>query len=124
MIFVIMTDGMENSSHEFTKSQVKEMIQEQQSKYNWHFTFLGSRSGRVCRSSGNRYRRRLRGPVLKRKGRFGLPRYLVESQSDAKTGNGRRNRSQRIYRSRTQRDEIVSVCQVGINLLTVPDQPF
>ncbi len=42
VIFVIMTDGLENSSREFTKSQIKEMIQEQQSKYNWHFTFLGA----------------------------------------------------------------------------------
>ncbi len=30
VIFVIMTDGMENSSKEFTKSQIKEMIEEQQ----------------------------------------------------------------------------------------------
>ena len=42
VIFVIMTDGLENSSREFTKSQVKEMIEEQQNKYNWHFTFLGA----------------------------------------------------------------------------------
>jgi Mg-chelatase subunit ChlD len=42
VIFVIMTDGQENSSREFTKIQVKEMIQDQQAKYGWHFTFLGA----------------------------------------------------------------------------------
>lgn len=42
VVFVIMTDGLENSSHEFTSSQVKEMIEEQQTKYSWHFTFLGA----------------------------------------------------------------------------------
>jgi hypothetical protein len=42
VIFVIMTDGRENSSREFTNSQVKKMIEIQQTKYNWHFTFLGA----------------------------------------------------------------------------------
>ncbi|MGW8268116.1 MAG: vWA domain-containing protein [Longimicrobiales bacterium] len=42
VIFVITTDGLENSSREFTKAQIKEMIQHQQEKYDWHFTFLGA----------------------------------------------------------------------------------
>lgn len=42
VIFVVMTDGHENSSVEFTKAQVKEMIERQQNVYNWHFTFLGA----------------------------------------------------------------------------------
>jgi len=42
VIFVIMTDGLENSSVEFTKPQLKEMIQRQQNQYSWHFTFLGA----------------------------------------------------------------------------------
>ena len=42
VIFVITTDGLENSSKEFTKAQIKEMIEHQQSKYGWHFTFLGA----------------------------------------------------------------------------------
>ena len=42
VIFVITTDGHENSSVEFTKSQIKGMIEHQQSKYGWHFTFLGA----------------------------------------------------------------------------------
>jgi hypothetical protein len=42
VIFVIVTDGQENSSKEFTKARIKEMIDEQQKKYNWQFTFLGA----------------------------------------------------------------------------------
>jgi Mg-chelatase subunit ChlD len=42
VIFVVMTDGQENSSHEFTKDQIKQMITHQQDKYGWHFTFLGA----------------------------------------------------------------------------------
>ena len=52
VIFVIMTDGLENSSREFTKSQVKEMIQEQQEKYNWHFTFLGADQDAFAEAGG------------------------------------------------------------------------
>ena len=42
VIFVVMTDGQENSSHEFSKAKIKEMTQLQQEKYGWHFTFLGA----------------------------------------------------------------------------------
>ena len=42
VVFVVMTDGEENSSKEFSKAQIKQMIQHQQEKYQWHFTFLGA----------------------------------------------------------------------------------
>lgn len=42
VVFVVMTDGRENASREFTKEGIKQMIQHQQEKYNWHFTFLGA----------------------------------------------------------------------------------
>lgn len=42
VVFVVMTDGQENSSKEFTKPQIKQMIEEQSSKYQWQFTFLGA----------------------------------------------------------------------------------
>ena len=42
VIFVVMTDGQENSSKEFAKAQIKEMIERQQNMYSWHFTFLGA----------------------------------------------------------------------------------
>jgi Mg-chelatase subunit ChlD len=42
VIFVVMTDGEENSSQEFTKAQIKTMIQRQTDQYAWQFTFLGA----------------------------------------------------------------------------------
>lgn len=42
VIFVITTDGMENSSVEFTYSRVKELIRHQEEKYSWQFIFIGA----------------------------------------------------------------------------------
>lgn len=42
VVFVIITDGKENSSKEFTLEKIKEMIQHQQNTYKWQFTFLGA----------------------------------------------------------------------------------
>lgn len=42
VIVVIVTDGQENASTEFKKSQIKEMIERQKNVYNWQFTFLGA----------------------------------------------------------------------------------
>ncbi|HHV19815.1 MAG TPA: VWA domain-containing protein [Thermoanaerobacterales bacterium] len=42
VIFVITTDGLENSSREFSYKKVKELIKHQQEKYNWEFIFLGA----------------------------------------------------------------------------------
>lgn len=42
VVFVVMTDGLENSSREFTKTQIKEMITRQQDEFSWQFTFLGA----------------------------------------------------------------------------------
>lgn len=41
-MFVITTDGMENSSHEYTADGVKRMIEERKEKDNWEFLFLGA----------------------------------------------------------------------------------
>lgn len=41
-LFIITTDGMENSSHRYSRSQVKAMIERQQEKYGWEFLFLGA----------------------------------------------------------------------------------
>jgi len=39
---VIVTDGAENASREFTKQQVCDMIETQKTDYNWQFTFIGA----------------------------------------------------------------------------------
>ncbi len=42
VLFVIITDGQENSSKEYTKAQIKKMISAKQSKHDWEFVFLGA----------------------------------------------------------------------------------
>ena len=42
VVIAITTDGIENDSKEFTRTQIKEMIEHQQSKYSWVFMFLGA----------------------------------------------------------------------------------
>lgn len=42
VIFVIMTDGEENSSHSFSRERIWKMVEHQQNVYNWQFTYLGA----------------------------------------------------------------------------------
>lgn len=42
VIFVIITDGNDNSSRTFSNRKIKEMITHQQSVYNWTFLYLGA----------------------------------------------------------------------------------
>ena len=42
VVFVVITDGQENSSHRYTKASVKEKIDHQSGQYNWQFVFLGA----------------------------------------------------------------------------------
>ncbi|MBQ5637108.1 MAG: hypothetical protein IIV08_06075, partial [Selenomonadales bacterium] len=41
-LFVIITDGYENASCEYTYDKVKHQITRQQEKYGWEFMFLGA----------------------------------------------------------------------------------
>jgi uncharacterized protein YegL len=51
VIFLIITDGEENSSRTFTKAQVKSLIEQQQSVYNWEFVFMGANIDAVSEGS-------------------------------------------------------------------------
>jgi len=42
VMFVIITDGMENASREYNDKKIKAMIEKQKEKYNWEFIFLGA----------------------------------------------------------------------------------
>ncbi len=42
VVIVTMTDGLENSSHEYTAPQIAEMIKHQREAYQWEFLFLGA----------------------------------------------------------------------------------
>lgn len=41
-MFVIITDGMENSSQEYSYEKIKNMIEYQKERYSWEFVFLGA----------------------------------------------------------------------------------
>ena len=42
VIFAILTDGFENASRMFTRTDVKTRIEHQSTKYNWEFRFLAA----------------------------------------------------------------------------------
>jgi hypothetical protein len=42
VVFVVMTDGNENMSREFSGQMVAEMVAHQEEKYSWQFVFLGA----------------------------------------------------------------------------------
>ena len=42
VLFVIITDGMENASREYRADQIKKLIEERKEKDNWEFLFLGA----------------------------------------------------------------------------------
>jgi hypothetical protein len=42
VVMAILTDGGENASKEFSREQVRAMIEKQTKEFNWQFTFLGA----------------------------------------------------------------------------------
>ncbi|MBR2783505.1 MAG: VWA domain-containing protein [Firmicutes bacterium] len=61
-IFVITTDGYENSSRRYSYDQVQRMVKRQQEKYGWEFLFLGANMDAIAaaRSFGIREDRAVR----------------------------------------------------------------
>ncbi len=52
VVFVILTDGQENSSKEFTQEKIKEMIKTQSESYKWQFVFLGANQDSFASAGG------------------------------------------------------------------------
>ena len=42
VLFVIITDGEENASREYSADKIRALIQQQKTKYGWEFIFLGA----------------------------------------------------------------------------------
>ena len=42
VLVLIMTDGLENASHEYNKATVKAMIEQTTKDYNWNYIFMGA----------------------------------------------------------------------------------
>lgn len=51
VMFVIVTDGEENSSRKFTRQQVFDKITHQRSKYAWEFIFLGANQDAIAEAT-------------------------------------------------------------------------
>lgn len=47
IVFVILTDGFENSSKEFSAAKIGEMIKHQRDIYKWEFMFIGANQDAV-----------------------------------------------------------------------------
>lgn len=47
VVIVIITDGEENSSREFTIDKVKELIKHQEDKYSWSFVYIGAQQDAI-----------------------------------------------------------------------------
>lgn len=52
VLFLIVTDGIENASQEFSREKIKEMVEHQQDKYNWKFVYLGANQDAVLKGGG------------------------------------------------------------------------
>ena len=52
VVFVILTDGEENSSRVFKKETVRKMIEEQTRVYSWQFVFLGANQDAFAEAGG------------------------------------------------------------------------
>lgn len=48
VIVVILTDGFENASREFSKEKINEMIAHQRDKYQWEFVFIGANQDAIA----------------------------------------------------------------------------
>jgi len=42
VLFVVMTDGMENASREFSGADLRRLVAEEQEKWGWEFVFIGA----------------------------------------------------------------------------------
>ncbi len=51
VIFVIITDGLENSSQAFSKSEIIESIEHARGKHNWEFIYLGANQDAIQEGS-------------------------------------------------------------------------
>lgn len=48
VIVAIITDGLENSSREYTRQQINDMITHQREKYGWEFIFLAANQDAIA----------------------------------------------------------------------------
>ncbi|MBR1645569.1 MAG: VWA domain-containing protein [Selenomonadaceae bacterium] len=52
VLVLIMTDGHENASKEFTKAKVKSLVEATQKQYDWNFVFIGANIDAAAEAGG------------------------------------------------------------------------
>ena len=52
VVFVVITDGMENASHEYTLRQIRALIERQKAEFGWEFIFMGANIDAVSVAEG------------------------------------------------------------------------
>ena len=52
VVFMVLTDGLENSSKRYSQQMIAERIEHQRSKYGWDFVFLGANQDAVLTARG------------------------------------------------------------------------
>jgi Mg-chelatase subunit ChlD len=52
VLFVVMTDGLENASHHFTRADVFDKITHQRTHYAWEFVFIGANQDAIATGAG------------------------------------------------------------------------
>ena len=52
VLFLVVTDGHENASHEFSRNQIKTMVKHQTNAYQWQFVFLGANIDAFAEAGG------------------------------------------------------------------------
>lgn len=53
VLFVVITDGLENASYQFSQEQINGMITRQRNEYDWDFIYLGANQDAIA--EGQRY---------------------------------------------------------------------
>ena len=57
VVFMIMTDGLENASREYSRAAVKKLVSDAQEKYGWKFIFMGANIDSVAEAGSLGIRR-------------------------------------------------------------------
>lgn len=52
VLVVIMTDGLENASREYTKPVIRQLIEQQETTYGWTFVYLGANQDAIAVGEG------------------------------------------------------------------------
>ena len=42
VLFIVITDGQENSSTDYRQAQIKQLVEQQENEYKWNFIYLGA----------------------------------------------------------------------------------